>query len=137
MTVANVEVELRNYTNKKFPGVGASIGLTRLFYQLKETGFFGLDPLSSIRVLVIPIGDELQQALAIISQIREQGIPSQLYTEKGKLAKKLNYANKLGIPWVILVGDEIELKNMLTGEQKSLGLGQMLNHFLVAECAYK
>lgn len=114
------------YTNQKFPGVGASIGLTRLFYQLKEIGFLGINRSSSVRVLVVSIEDDLQRASAIITQIREQGIPSRLYTEKGKLAKKLNHANKLGIPWVILIGDKIELKNMLTGEQRCLGLDQML-----------
>ena len=118
------------YTTQKFPGVGASIGLTRLYYQLNEVGFFKDAPKSLTKVLVVPIGDVITDGIGLVTKLRQLGIPSQLYAEEGKLSKKLNYANKSGIPFVILIGEEevasgrVLLKNMLTGEQSTVDFDQ-------------
>lgn len=120
------------YTTQKFPGVGASIGLTRLYYQLNEVGFFNDAPKSPTKVLVIPIGNVVIEGIGVVTRLRNLGISSQLYAEEGKLARKLNYANKLGIPWVVLLGgeevdtDKVLLKNMFTGEQLSLVFDQVV-----------
>lgn len=114
------------YTKQQLPGVGISIGLTRLFYQLKEANFFSTDHPAPSEVLLVPLGDTLDYALNVARKLRAQGVFLQLYYEDGKLAKKLAYADKLSIPWVMLLGENevveniVTLKNLQTGEQRSL-----------------
>lgn len=121
------------YTNEKFPGVGISIGLTRLFYQLKEAGILKDDTASTLsKVLVVPMKDEIEYAITIANALRENKIITQVYLDDAKVAKKLSYANKLGIPYVILIGDEevksnvLTLKDMKTGEQYKLLLEEII-----------
>lgn len=120
------------YTTKRLPGVGASIGLTRLYYQLREAGFWGIDETNLVKVMVIPIGDVLNSALSLVSELRSAGIPAQLYAECGKLSKKLSYVNKQNIPFALILGDEeiqngtILVRNMRLGEQVSVPLEQIL-----------
>jgi histidyl-tRNA synthetase len=114
------------YTKQQLPGVGISIGLTRLFYQLKEANFFKFNQPAPSEVLIIPLGDTVDYALNVAQKLRVQGVSLQLYYEGGKIAKKLGYADKLGIPWVILLGENevteniVTIKNLQTGEQSSL-----------------
>lgn len=114
------------YTKQQLPGVGISIGLTRLFYQLKEANFFNIDQPAPSQVLIVPLGDTVEYALNVAKKLRAQGVSLQLYYEDGKIAKKLGYADKLSIPWVILLGENevteniVTLKNLQTGEQSSL-----------------
>lgn len=114
------------YTKQPLPGVGISIGLTRLFYQLKEAKFFKIEQPAPSEVLVVPLGDTVAYALTVAQKLRSQGVSLQLYYEDGKIAKKLGYADKLSIPWVILLGENevagniVALKNLQTGEQRSL-----------------
>ena len=112
------------YTKQKLPGVGISIGLTRLFYQLNEAGFFKNDSSTSItKALVIPLDNNIDYAISLAKALRDKGVITEIYLENSKLVKKLGYADKLGIPFVILVGEiEVEnktatIKNMVTGEQ--------------------
>ena len=118
------------YTDRKLPGVGISIGLTRLFYILQEKGLFNSDlPAAPADVLVIPMADDLAPAISLATDFREHGVRVQLYCEGGKFKKKVGYADRLGVPYVIFIGeDEIEggkvkvatCKNMATGEQTKL-----------------
>ncbi len=123
-----------NYTNKKLPGVGISIGLTRLFYQLREAGILGAAKKSTpTRLLIIPMDNTMNDALDISTKVRGNGIPTEVYFNEGKIARKFTYADKLGIPYVIVVGeDEIKsglfkLKDMATGEQETLKLDDIIN----------
>ena len=116
------------YTDRQLPGVGISIGLTRLFYVLGEQGMLNPDlPTAPADVLVLPMGDEaLGAAIALSTQLREAGIRVQLYTEQKKFKAKMQYADRLGIPYVIFLGeDEISqgkcsVKELATGRQQTL-----------------
>jgi len=114
------------YTNQKLPGVGVSIGLTRLFYQLKETGLLGQDlPSTLTKVLIIPMDESCNDySIRVANTLRASGIVVEIYFENVKISKKLNYANKLNIPYTIVIGEEeikkqmVSLKNMKTGSQE-------------------
>ena len=113
------------YTDKQLPGVGISIGLTRLFYVLGEQGMLNPDlPNAAADVLVIPMGEEQQgYAIAIATALREAGIRTQLYAEKKKFKARITYAAKMGIPYAIFLGETEEqdkvvaLKDLNKGEQ--------------------
>ena len=112
------------YTKQKLPGVGISIGLTRLFYQLNEAGFFKNATNTSItKVLVIPLDDNMDYGISVAKALRRKGIITEIYLEDAKIVKKLAYADKLGIPFSILIGERealnktVTIKNMLTGQQ--------------------
>ena len=115
------------YTNKSLPGVGISIGLTRLFYILQEQNMISDVVLTApADVLILPMTDDLSAAVSLASMLRAGGLRVQLYSEKKKFKAKIGYADKLGIPFVIFLGeDEIAqnvcaLKNMDTGEQEAV-----------------
>ena len=115
------------YTNKSLPGVGISIGLTRLFYILQEQNMISDAVLTApADVLILPMTDDLSAAVSLASMLRAGGLRVQLYSEKKKFKAKIGYADKLGIPFVIFLGeDEIAqnvcaLKNMVTGVQEAL-----------------
>ncbi len=111
------------YTNHKLPGVGVSIGLTRLFYKLKEAGLIQVGASSTSRVLIVPIIKQIDPVLKLANFLRKNGVPTEIYFEEAALKKKLEYADKLKIPFVIFIGeDEVReqkwtLKDMETGEQ--------------------
>lgn len=116
------------YTDKKLPGVGISIGLTRLFYVLNEQGMLSDEIVSApADALVIPMSENLGYAIAAATALRDAGVRTQLYCEQKKFKAKMSYADKLGIPYVILIGDDeitenvVAVKNMATGEQQKLG----------------
>lgn len=128
----------QNYTNKKLPGVGISIGLTRLFYQLREAGVLGeMKKATPSKILVIPMAETMTQALEIATKIRAAGIATEIYFNDGKMGKKFSYADKLSIPYVLVVGeDEIKtrkfkLKDMKSGEQKELEIAQIIESLIV------
>ena len=115
------------YTNKSLPGVGISIGLTRLFYILQEQNMISDAVLTApADVLILPMTDDLSAAVSLASMLRAGGLRVQLYSEKKKFKAKISYADKLGIPFVIFLGeDEIAqnvcaLKNMVTGVQEAV-----------------
>ena len=113
------------YTDKQLPGVGISIGLTRLFYVLGEQGMLNPDlPTAAADVLVIPMGKEQQgYAIATATALREGGIRTQLYAEKKKFKARITYAAKMGIPYAMFLGETEEqdkvvaLKDLNKGEQ--------------------
>ena len=112
------------YTEKQLPGVGISIGLTRLFYVLNEQNMLNdARRVSPADVMIFPMTEDLEAAITLATELRTQGIRTQLYTENKKFKQKIQYADKLGIPYAVLLGeDEIaagkcSVKNMQTGEQ--------------------
>ena len=115
------------YIEKDLPGVGISIGLTRLFYVLDEQGLLnpGL-PSAPADALVLPMTESAAPAIALAETLRSAGLRVQLYGEQKKFKQKMAYANKLGVPFAVLLGeDEIaegkcSVKNMATGEQQKL-----------------
>ena len=117
------------YTDKQLPGVGISIGLTRLFFVLEDQGYLNDEMNTSpADVLLIPMTDDLAPAIAMATQLREAGIRTQLYTEQKKFKQKMAYADKLKVPFAAFLGEDeiaqnsVSLKNMTTGEQKLLSI---------------
>ena len=115
------------YIEKQLPGVGISIGLTRLFYVLDEQGLLNPAlPSAPADALVLPMTSEPGPAIALAQTLRASGLKVQLYGEQKKFKQKMAYANKLGVPFAVLLGeDEIaegmcSVKNMLSGEQVKL-----------------
>ena len=111
------------YTDKKLPGVGISIGLTRLFYKLNELNLIKAEQKSVAQVLVIPMLEDLEKPISLATNLRKLGIKTEIYLNNKKLKAKFKYADKLKIPYVVVIGeDEIEnncvnVKNMETGEE--------------------
>ena len=115
------------YTDKQLPGVGISIGLTRLFYVLGEQGMLNPElPTAPADVLILPMTEDLAPAIALATQLRQSGIRTQLQCEDKKFKAKMNYADKLSIPYVIFLGEDeiasgvVACKDMQTGEQTKL-----------------
>ncbi len=116
------------YTDKKLPGVGISIGLTRLFYKLNELNVINASKKSIAEILIIPMVEDLEQPIMLATKLRNAGINTEIYLNDKKLKAKFKYADKLKIPYVIVIGEDeiktqtIKLKNMETGEEKELPL---------------
>lgn len=123
----------QHYTSQKLPGVGISIGLTRLFYQLREANIISPDHDTLTKALIIPMADCLEESIEVAKYLRDKGIVTQVYFEKGKMGKKFSFADKLRIPYVLIVGpDEVEkekvsFRNMETGDQELLSLEEVFN----------
>ena len=120
------------YTDKKLPGVGISIGLTRLFFVLEDQGYLNDELLTApADVLILPMTEDLTEAIGLATFLRENGIRCQTHCEKKKFKAKIGYADKLGIPYVIFLGeDEIAakkatVKNMKTGAQETLSYAEI------------
>ncbi len=123
------------YIEKQLPGVGISIGLTRLFYVLDEQGLLNPElPSAPCDALVLPMGGEPGPAIALAETLRSAGLRVQLYGEQKKFKQKMAYADKLGVPFGVLLGeDEIaegmcSVKNMKTGEQSKLTPAQAADY---------
>jgi len=115
------------YTDKQLPGVGISIGLTRLFFVLEDQGMLNEELLTApADVLVLPMTEDFSPAIAAATTLREAGIRTQLYTENKKFKQKLSYADKLGIPYALLLGEDeinagkVAVKDLTTGTQSTL-----------------
>ena len=115
------------YTNKQLPGVGISIGLTRLFYVLQEQKMLNEEAgTAPADVLLLPMTEELGPAIELGTRLRGEGIRVQLYTEPKKFKAKMNYADKLGVPFVVFLGEDeiqeevVSCKDMVSGEQTKL-----------------
>ena len=121
------------YTDKQLPGVGISIGLTRLFYVLGEQGMLnpGL-PTAPADVLILPMTAELAPAVTLAPRLRAAGVRTQLYTEQKKFKAKMSYADKLGVPYVVFLGDDeiagnvVACKDMASGQQTTLPFDETL-----------
>lgn len=119
------------YTKSKLPGVGISIGATRLFYQLSEAGLIP-DGGATAKVMVAIADPSLRAAaFAAAAALRAAGINTEVNLDGGKLAKQFKYADKIGVPLVAVIGaDEYArgaatLKSMLTGEQAEAPLAEL------------
>ena len=112
-----------HYTDKKLPGVGISIGLTRLFYKLNELNLIKADKKSVAEVLIVPMVEDMKVPIKLASNLRNNGINTEIFLNNKKLKAKMKYADKLEIPYVIVVGEDevntgiVKIKNMKTGEQ--------------------
>ena len=123
------------YIEKQLPGVGISIGLTRLFYVLDEQGLLNpAIPSAPADALVLPMTSDPAPAIALAEQLRSFGLKVQFYGEQKKFKQKMAYANKLGVPFAVLLGeDEIaegmcSVKNMVTGQQVKLTVAEAAAH---------
>ena len=112
------------YTDKQLPGVGISIGLTRLFFVLEDQGYLNNElNTAPADALILPMTEEMGSAVALATALRRSGIRVQVYAEQKKFKQKMNYADKLGVPYVIFLGEDeikenkVSLKDMRTGEQ--------------------
>ena len=120
------------YTDRKLPGVGVSIGLTRLFYKLNELNAIDANKKSMAKLLVLPMTENIEKVIEIGSTIREAEIPTEIYLEDKKIKAKFKYADRLQIPYVAVIGDDeianekIALKDMRTGEQESLNIQEVI-----------
>ena len=116
------------YTDKKLPGVGISIGLTRLFYKLNELNLIQAKEKSMAQVLIIPMIEDLEKPIQLATDLRNLGIQTEIYLNNKKLKAKFKYADKLKIPFVIVIGEDeivnntVTIKNMETGEEKKISL---------------
>ena len=115
------------YTDKKLPGVGISIGLTRLFYVLGEQGYLNDDLVTApADALILPMTEDLSAAIAFATQLRQAGVRAQVYWEQKKFKGKMSYADKLKIPYVVFLGEDeiksgvVKIKDMTTGDQQAL-----------------
>ena len=116
------------YTDQKLPGVGISIGLTRLFYKLNELQLIKSDKYSMSDILIIPMLEDMSVAIQLASNLRKEGINTEVYLNDKKLKAKFKYADKLKIPYVVVIGEDeintntVKVKNMNTGDETSVEL---------------
>ena len=116
-----------NFSKQALPGVGMSIGLTRLFYQLKEIGLIDKNESRLTDILVIPMSDEENfYAIDVLNKLLKKGIGADIYLENGKLKKKFSYADKVGVKYAYIIGQsereekKVSIRNMETGEQEEV-----------------
>ncbi|GFN36057.1 histidine--tRNA ligase [Tepidimicrobium xylanilyticum] len=120
------------YTDQKLPGVGISIGLTRLFYQLSEAKLIKSEDSSLTKAIILPMENCLDRAVEIANILRNNKVNTQIYLEKAKMGKKFGFADKLNIPYAIIIGEEeikenkYTFRNMKTGEQAMLSIEEIL-----------
>src|SRR5690606_10072467 len=119
---------------KNVSGVGISFGLDRIYLVLEELNLFPETVLKTLDVLFTNFGEkEAFQSLKIIKKLRESGIKAELYPDNAKMAKQMKYADKRNIPYVVVIGEEelsnrtCVLKDMVSGEQKTLSVNEIVN----------
>ncbi|MBR3720982.1 MAG: histidine--tRNA ligase, partial [Clostridia bacterium] len=116
------------YTDKKMPGVGISIGLTRLFFQLTDNKIIEAGNRSISKVMIVSMVDDFSKSIEIATKLRENGINTQVYTDKAKIKNQFKYASRQNIPYIIIIGEDeiknntVSIKNMESGEQKTVSL---------------
>ena len=120
------------YTNRNLPGVGMSIGLTRLFFILNDIGIVKCDRKSISDVLVVSMVEDLSYAIKTANELRDANINSEIYFDNKKLKAKFRYADRLKIPYVIVIGEDeinsgkLTIKNMETGKQEQLPIEEII-----------
>ena len=123
------------YTDKQLPGVGISIGLTRLFYKLNELQLIKAEKKSISEVLIVPMVEDLTVPISIANDLRKSGINTEIFLNDKKLKAKMKYADKLEIPYVIVIGEDeinsgiVKIKNMKTGEEKETEINKISENF--------
>ena len=120
------------YTNKKLPGVGISIGLSRLFYKLKEAGIIKAEQSTTAKVMILPMVEELDYAFNIATVLRNNNINTEVNYTRKSIKAMFNYANRIKVPYVLIIGEDevnknvVSLKNMETGEQQTLTIKECI-----------
>ncbi len=120
------------YTDRKMPGVGMSIGLTRLFFVLNDVNLIKTQQKSISKVLILSMVPDLKPAIETANKLRNEGINTEIYFDDKKIKAKFKYADKLQIPYVIVIGEDeiltntLTLKNMTTGEQERKTLEEII-----------
>ena len=123
------------YTDKALPGVGISIGLSRLFYQLNEAKIISSEEKSLVDLLIIPMDDCIHDGIKLLSELREKGVRVSVYTEFAKLKKKFKYADQTKVDYVIVLGEEeiktrkYSLKDMRSGDQEEVTFDELVDRF--------
>ena len=117
------------YTDRKLPGVGISIGLTRLFFILDDVGLLSDDlPTAPADALILPMTDDMSHSVALATALRQHGIRTQIYSEPKKFKARMAYANRLGVPFVAILGEDeiaagaVSVKDMSTGAQERVSV---------------
>ena len=125
-----------NFSKEKFPGIGLSIGLTRLFYKLQEVDMLKEKKEAFIEALVLPLAEEDKEyAIDVVTYLREHGISSQIYLEMGKMKKKFSYSDSIGAKYAVIIGQGeregqlISVKDMDSGDQKLMSKEDFLQMF--------
>lgn len=120
------------YTDKKLPGVGISVGLSRFFYKINEMRLIEAKRKAIADVLVIPMIPDISASIVTARKLREAGINTEIYLSDKKVKTKFKYANKLEVPYVVVIGEEeiqndmVTLKEMTTGEQNTMSLQEAI-----------
>ena len=126
-----------HYTDKQLPGVGISIGVTRLFYVLGEQNLLNPElPTAPADALILPMTADLAPAIRLATELRAAGIRTQLYGEEKKFKAKMTYADRLGIPYVLFLGEDeiaagtVTCKDMASGQQTQLPAAETVRRIL-------
>ena len=113
-------------------GVGISFGADRIYDVMLGLNLFPAELACSTKVLFTNLGDAEQiAAMRLIGKLRDKGVAAEIYPDQGKMKKQMEYANRRGIPYVVIIGsNELErgvatLKNMQSGEQKEVGFEEL------------
>ena len=121
------------FTDKKMPGVGMSVGITRLFSHLMQENYFDLEDQNEIDCAVINFDETLGQSLALVEDLRKCGVNAEIFYENKTFKSKMKEANRRQVKYVVIVGeDEVKakrymLKNMQTSEQSQMTLEEIVN----------
>ena len=120
------------YTDRKMPGVGISIGLTRLFFQLTDSKIIEAENRSISKVMIVSMVDDFSKCIEVATKLRENGINTQIYTDKAKVKNQFKYASRLNIPYVVIIGEDevqnntVSVKNMESGEQVTVSIEEAI-----------
>ncbi len=120
------------YTDRKMPGVGISIGLTRLFFQLTDSKIIEAENRSISKVMIVSMVDDFSKCIEVATNLRENGINTQIYTDKAKVKNQFKYASRLNIPYVVIIGEDevqnntVSVKNMESGEQVTVSIEEAI-----------
>lgn len=107
--------------------------MTRLFFILNEMNLIKLENKSIAKVLVISMIDSLDKSIEVANYLRQNGINTEVYFDDKKLKSKFKYADKLNIPYTIIIGEDeiatgkLTIKNMLTGNQEQKDLDDIVS----------
>lgn len=123
-----------NYTNTELPGVGISIGLSRLFYKLREAGVIVPNRQSVADVVIMPLGDaQFHRGLEVAAAVRGKDVAAILYTEPSSMKKKMKYADRLGVANVVIIGEDeisndvVTWRDMRSGNEKKIPLHELVD----------
>ena len=115
-------------------GVGVSFGIDRIYIVMEELNLFPLDIDKTIKVLIINFGEDEQiYCLDVLQKLRNEGISSELYPSFAKMKKQMNYADKRGVEFVLIIGEDemingmVGVKEMSTGRQREMELLEFIN----------